>query len=49
MMTKEKRQLMGIKIVGKMEKYKQLASYHMKLLENGLTRNGIKCIRHIHL
>jgi hypothetical protein len=49
MMTKEQRQLMGIKIMNKMKKQRQLASCHMKLLEDGLTRDGLKCICHIHL
>jgi hypothetical protein len=43
-MTKEKRQLLGIKKIDKREKQKQIASHHTRLLEDGLTRDGIECI-----
>jgi hypothetical protein len=34
-MTKEQKQLLGIKIIDKREEYKQLASHHKKLLKDG--------------
>jgi len=37
MMTKEKKQLLGIKRINKREKQKQLASCHIRFLEVGLT------------
>jgi hypothetical protein len=49
MMIKEQRQLLGINKTGKKEKHKQLAPCHTQLLENGLMRDGIKCICHICL
>jgi hypothetical protein len=36
-MTKEKRQLLGIKKLDKKEKQRQLAPCHAKLLQDGLT------------
>jgi hypothetical protein len=49
MMTKEHRQLLGIKGMDKREKRKQLASYCMKLLEDDFAQDEIKCVCHIHL
>jgi hypothetical protein len=34
---------------GQKKKVETTNFYHMKLLEDGLTQDGIKCIRHIHL
>lgn len=45
-MTKEHRQLLGM---DNREKWKQLASYCMKLLEDDFAQDEIKCVCHIHL
>jgi len=45
---KNKGELLGVKIVDKKEKQKQLASCHMKFLKDGLTQDAIKCVYHIH-
>jgi hypothetical protein len=49
MMTKEQKQLMGIKKTNKKKEQIKMAFYYKKLLENGLMKDKIKCIRHIHL
>jgi hypothetical protein len=49
MMTKEQRQLMGIKKTNKKEEHIKLASCRTKLFENGLKQDGVKCIHHINL
>ncbi len=48
-MTKEQRKLKGIKGINKREKIKQIASYCLKLLKNGLTQVGVEVICYIHL
>jgi hypothetical protein len=47
MMTKEG--LLGIKSADSREEQRKLIFCHMKLLEDGLMQDGIKCVRHLHL
>jgi hypothetical protein len=49
MMIKEQRKLKGIKGINKREKMKQLASYCLKPLKNGLTQDVVEVICYIHL
>jgi hypothetical protein len=49
MMIEEQRQLMGIKQKNKKKEQIKMASCRTKLLKNGLMKDGVKWIRHIHL
>jgi hypothetical protein len=48
-MTREHRNLKGIKETNKGGKLRQLAIFHSMFLENGLMRDGVKNICCIHL
>jgi hypothetical protein len=41
--------LSNLKILNKKAKLTQLASYHAKILKDGILRNGVKNICNIHL
>jgi len=45
---KNKGGLLGVKRIDKKEEQKQLASRHMKFLEDGLMQDAIQCVYHIH-
>jgi hypothetical protein len=47
--TQEQKKLKGIKGMNKGGKHKQLAFWHSKFLEYGLTQNGVESVHHIHL
>ncbi len=48
MIDEEQKKLKGIKGTNKGEKLKQLISYHSKLLEDGLTQDGVEGVCKIH-
>jgi len=48
-MTKEQRNLKGIKGTNKGGKLKQLTICHLMFLKNGLMQDGVKSIFYIHL
>ncbi len=49
MMTKEQRNLKGMKGTDKMELLKLLVSFHSKLLKNGIMWDGVEGIHYIYL